>query len=147
MNYRHGHSGTRKHSAYSSWLAMKKRCYSKSHVAYDRYGGKGIVVCTRWLGEPGFRNFLEDMGERPSQFHTLDRINNDGNYEPGNCRWSTKSEQAYNRKPKILLSAFGESLTIQKWSERFGVTPNAIHYRIRKGWDIERAVTLRNKPR
>jgi hypothetical protein len=82
---------------YNSWRAMKERCQSSEHKWWDRYGGRGITIDSRWLGRDGFANFLADMGERPSRYHTLDRYPNcDGNYEKSNCRWATKVEQNRN---------------------------------------------------
>lgn len=80
--------------AYQSWRSMMTRCFNQNYDRYSDYGGRGITVCERWQT---FANFLEDMGERP-EGHTLDRINNDGNYEPQNCQWATLSEQARNRR-------------------------------------------------
>lgn len=94
---RHGNAVRGSHSrAWHSWRGMIERCTSPDHIAYSRYGGRGITVCERWRD---FANFIADMGERPSN-RSIDRINNDGNYEPGNCRWATQSEQNRNQGPR-----------------------------------------------
>jgi len=80
---------------YRTWDGMKERCRNPNHKAYANYGGRGISVCERWLD---FESFLLDMGRRPSPTHSIDRINNDGNYEPGNCRWATRDEQNRNQR-------------------------------------------------
>jgi hypothetical protein len=86
---------------YQSWVAMRTRCYNSNAHAYDRYGGRGITVCERW--RESFDNFFADMGARPPAT-SLDRINNDGNYEPGNCRWATHGEQRRNRRDCVKAS-------------------------------------------
>lgn len=105
---------------YNSWSSMKQRCmYKKSHK-YPRYGGRGIVICDRWVDS--FDKFINDMGPKPSDKHTIDRIDNDGNYEPSNCRWITNKEQSINRGNTILVDIDGKKMTlievmeIKKWT-------------------------------
>lgn len=106
---RHGYS---RYAAYNVYWKMIGRCYNEKSPSYPRYGGRGITVCDRWLGEDGFPNFLADMGERPDNppewtrrypYWTLDRIDNDGPYAPDNCRWVTNKEQSANKRPRTYL--------------------------------------------
>jgi hypothetical protein len=91
---KHKH-GRRKTAEYTSWAGVKSRCFNQKEKAYPNYGGRGITVCERWRNS--FENFLADMGPRPSQKHSVDRIDVNGNYEPSNCRWATATQQARNR--------------------------------------------------
>jgi hypothetical protein len=96
-NLRHGHAGRAARSPeYMAWAHAKRRCFVQHDPGYASYGGRGITVCERWQA---FEGFLADMGPRPSPAHSLDRINNDGDYEPGNCRWATRREQRWNLRP------------------------------------------------
>jgi hypothetical protein len=121
--------------ARSSWISMLGRCKSPKTRGYRRYGGRGIKVCERWKS---FGNFLADMGPRPPN-HSIDRINNDGDYEPGNCRWATRLEQQKN-KPGYAITYAGETLTVKEWAARLGVPSYALHSRLRK-MPLERAMS------
>lgn len=123
---------------YRSWSAMRGRCTRPNDPAFDRYGGRGIKVCDRWLNS--FENFLEDMGERP-EGKTLDRENNDGNYEPGNCRWATRIEQQNNRRNSRKIDHNGLSLTAAEWTRKLGLGRGAVTTRLFAGWTVERALS------
>jgi hypothetical protein len=133
----HGLSGTPTHKA---WKSMRKRCSAKSGVWHERYVARGIKVCERWSS---FEAFLADMGERPTPAHTLDRKNNDGDYEPGNCRWAVQREQANNRSSNLSLTHNGETRTLAEWSALTGIRSGVIRQRIyRNGWSIADALTV-----
>ena len=93
---RHGR-GSDKDTTHGTWRKIKGRCNNPNDPKYESYGGRGIKVCDRWLGPQGFANFLKDMGDKPSPFHSIDRIDNDGDYAPDNCRWATVIQQARNK--------------------------------------------------
>lgn len=109
---------------------MKQRCLNERNRNYKDYGGRGITVDPRWLGEHGFENFLEDMGRRPSPKHSLDRENNNGPYSKNNCRWATRTEQAANRRSNLLLTYRGETKPITVWARELGLHRDALGRRL-----------------
>lgn len=134
----HGHV-SRVHTSrtYNTWRTMTQRCTNPKATKFENYGGRGITVCERWRV---FNNFLADMGERPLD-RSLDRIDSDGNYEPGNCRWATHVEQNRNRRGIVWVEANGERLCLTDWAARLGMASRTISLRLSAGWDPARAVT------
>jgi hypothetical protein len=115
------------------WTDMKTRCFNSNEKAWKHYGGRGITVCDRWLGENGFSNFLADVGERPSPQHSIEREDVNGNYEPGNCCWATKQEQMRNRRDTLRILHEGKSVTLKEACESGGVNYYSARCRMRKG--------------
>ena len=138
LSTKHGKSQT---SIYRIHYHIIDRCYNPKDKAYHYYGGRGITVCDRWLGKDGFVNFLKDMGDRPKG-RSLDRIDNNGNYEPSNCRWATKKEQARNTRRNRLLSLNGETRCIGEWAEILNTKYLIIFKRKTRGWSDKEALTL-----
>lgn len=129
--------------AYSSWRGMLERCRYPKAKAYPNYGGRGIIVCPQWSS---FANFLNDMGPRPSKSHTLERTNNDGNYEPGNAVWALRSEQNRNNRRNVMLSMNGETRCLTDWCARYGMQAGTVQGRLDRGWSLERALTQKPNP-
>lgn len=137
----HGHARTGQHSPeYRIWAGMIRRCTDPKTMKFEHYGGRGIAVCDRWRHD--FIAFLSDMGERPSPTHSIDRIDSNGNYEPGNCRWSTKTEQMRNTRSNHTITFRGETKCLAEWSETTGLTSKTIRGRLARGWTVEDALTL-----
>lgn len=134
----HGDTKSKEHR---TWISIKSRCNYIKHKAYPRYGGRGIKVCDRWLNS--YENFLSDMGRAPSQKHSIDRFpNNDGNYEPGNCRWATNDEQANNKGSNVLATVNGKTQNLQQWANELDASVSTYYNRINVlGWTPEQAVT------
>jgi len=132
---------------YRAWRSMRCRCYRVTDPSYQWYGGRGISVCQRW--RESFLAFLADVGPRPSPRHSVDRIDNDGNYEPANCRWATTREQKANVSWNRHLTYNGETRNISEWARQTGISSSTIRIRLdRLGWTIEDALTTPStKPR
>lgn len=131
--------GKSKHPAYQIWKHMLSRCLDPRDHSYPNYGGRGITVDPAWMR---LARFVEDMGPRPSLDHTLERIDNNGPYAPGNCRWATRTEQALNRRSNRLLTLNGRTLHLSEWADALGVNESTIRSRLTRGWSVERALTV-----
>ena len=115
-----------------AWKNMRNRCYDPTSISYPNYGGRGITVCERW--RDSFENFYSDMGPKPSPKHSIDRKDNNGNYEPNNCRWSTKKEQALNKRNTVLgVLSDGSRVTVEEAAGILGLNENTIRTRIHLG--------------
>lgn len=123
---------------YRSWRSMITRCYNSNLPSYKNYGARGISVCGRWRNS--YEAFLQDMGRRPTLKHTLDRIDNDGNYEPSNCRWATRTGQVRNRRDTRRVVVNGISLSLAQACEERGLPYDTVHDRLERGWSVERAL-------
>ena len=123
---------------YVTWRDMNTRCHDPGHRQYPNYGGRGIVVCERWRAS--CHRFLLDMGPRPVGME-IDRINNDGDYEPGNCRWVTKSVNVRNRRVTRMLTWSGGRASLGELAEQFNVNVSGLWHRLKIGWDTDRALT------
>jgi len=134
----HGAYGERRTKAYRAWASMKSRCLNPAHPAYPRYGGRGVTVCDRWLNS--FENFRDDMGHPPNGM-TLERIDNNRGYEPGNCKWADWDEQQSNRRDNVWLTFEGRTQTASQWAREVGIKATTISHRILRGWSAERALT------
>lgn len=134
INKSHGLYGTEMHGI---WRSMLARCQTPTHIGYAYYGGRGVKVCERWMD---LTNFIADMGHRPAG-KSLDRINPDGDYEPGNCRWASVTEQNRNKRTNRNLTLNGRTQCIAEWARELGVTHGAITWRKKQGWNDERTLT------
>lgn len=132
---KHGRHGT---PTWRSWNAMRRRCRDENGNRFDRYGARGITVCDRWQD---FAAFLEDLGEKPGPGYSLERIDNDRGYEPGNVRWATTKEQARNRRSSRMIEYNGQMMTMAQACEEAGLPYQRVLQRINKlGWSVEEAL-------
>lgn len=132
---RHGVSDTKIHRA---WMGIRRRCENPKNAAWENYGGRGIRVCERWAV---FENFMYDMGQPPSPTHEIDRIDVNGNYEPGNCRWITPKEQNRNKRNSILVEYNGRVQCLSAWGEEVGLCVGTLRQRLcALNWPVEKAL-------
>lgn len=124
---------------YVVWTHMRQRCSNPKDKEWHNYGGRGIRVCLRW--ENSYQAFLDDVGRRPAPDLTLDRIDNDSDYRPGNTRWATRKEQLRNFRRNRLITFREETLPVVVWAERTGISSHAIRRRLDRGWPVEMALT------
>lgn len=122
---------------YNVWCSMRQRCNDPGSQFYEYYGGRGIRVCSRW---DDFEVFVADMGAMPSAKHTLDRKNNDGNYEPSNCRWATMKEQCRNRGNNVVYTYRGKTQCLSAWAEDTGLKYATLYMALRRGKSFENAI-------
>lgn len=128
----HGRSKTKE---YRTWARIKVRCYNVHHNRYHRYGGRGIIMCDRWLHS--FEAFFDDMGPRPGDDDSIERIDNDGPYSPENCRWATAKEQQNNRRTNLLLTHEGTTKTLAEWARHTGISALTLRSRLRLyNWSV-----------
>lgn len=134
---KHGGYGT---PEYRAWQHIKSRCFNSACKSFTHYGARGITMCDHW--RDSFEAFLADVGPKPSPFHSIDRINNDGDYEPGNCRWATRSEQLNNRRTNRRIEVDGQMLTVSEAAKLKRLSRGAIYSRIHGGADPQTAFNL-----
>lgn len=124
---------------YKIWVGIRRRCLDASDALFPYYGGRGIAMCERW--RDSFEAFLSDVGRRPSRAHSIDRIDNNGPYEPGNVRWATRTQQGRNRRNNLRATIDGETRLVIEWCEALGLNYKRVHNRMAHGWSAEDAIT------
>lgn len=138
------HGDSRGSRLYRIWLNMKHRCGYEKHGSYCDYGGRGIKVCDEWINNyPRFKKWALNNGYEDGL--SIDRVDNDGNYEPGNCRWATLREQANNTRKNVFVEYKGEIHTLAEWAEIKDIPYHTIITRHRRGWDIEKMLSTKAK--
>lgn len=139
-NLKHGGCiGNDKSRLYNIWAGMKARCFNKANPRYMYYGQRGIVVCEEWMEFTTFRDWAMQNGYDDTL--TIDRINNNGNYEPGNCRWVVQKVQSNNSRKNKLIEFHGVTHTVSEWADITGIPYKALWYRLHSGWEIEKSFT------
>lgn len=130
--------GMHNHALYKVWTAMLQRCNNQSNKRFKSYGGRGITVCDEWIK---FENFYKDMGDRPSDSHSIDRKDNNKGYNKDNCRWATPLEQSRNRRSNVNLTFNGKTQCLAGWEDDLGIKQDTLYKRILHGWSVEKALT------
>lgn len=130
---------------YRIWHTMKQRCLNPKNVGYHRYGGRGITVCDSWAAN--YSSFIRDMGPAPSEKHSIERIDNNGNYEPGNCRWATAKEQCRNKSDNRYVIIDGNTMTLIRACEIFQINYETARHRLLRGWDIKKTFLTAPRPK
>jgi hypothetical protein len=142
----HGHAvGNVTTKEYRAWDAMIGRCHRSTNISYRHYGARGIRVCKEWRDD--FATFLRDVGPAPNAQHTIDRINTNGDYRPGNCRWATREVQNNNTRRTVLLTYDGVTLSVTQWARRVGASPRTLFGRLASGWSVDRVLTEQHRKR
>jgi hypothetical protein len=136
---KHGMSSSPEYNAYR---AMLRRCGFYKTKTDPSYISRGITVCESWLGPNGFQNFFNAVGVRPSPDHSIDRVNNNGNYEPGNVRWATVKQQSRNRSNNHFVELNGQRKTVAEWSEELSIPRSRIIARLKRGWPVEKVLSV-----
>lgn len=138
--YRHGGASRGKiMPEYRTWAGLKNRCLNPNSPKFPIYGGRGIMVCDRW--KHSFLCFLEDMGKKPSPLHSIERIDNNGNYEPSNCVWATNLIQSRNRTSNKVIRFNGSSKTMTEFANEFGLKVGTLWQRLKSGWSVKDSLT------
>ena len=142
-DYRRGSltHGKSKTPEYRAWSSIKRRCMCPQHPFFRDYGGRGISICPEWSAS--YEAFLRDVGGRPSSSHSIDRIDNNGNYEPGNVRWATRKEQRRNIRNNRYITAFGRTLLLIDWASETGICEETLVRRLQLGWEAEEIVSVK----
>lgn len=122
---------------YKIWCEMRYRCDNPKFKQFQDYGGRGIKYCRSWSK---FENFYADMGDPPTNDHSIERINNEGNYTPSNCKWATRIEQNNNKRNNRFITIGNKTLTLAQWSREVGVSAKVIDRRLRLGWPVEKLI-------
>lgn len=125
---------------YTVWKDMRRRCNNPNRPEFKDYGGRGIAVCAEWFS---YEQFHKDMGERPTKQHSIDRIDNNGDYEPINCRWANRKEQANNRRSNRTITIDGVTKNLTQWIEHYNLKPSTVRQRYYSyGWNIKKALEI-----